>query len=157
MTMMAQRQRPPSAQEAALARASGQLLARYARSQKPLRLHLTDEGPAEPIELPARAVGLLMDILEAMAAGQGILIVPKNSELTTVQAAGVLNVSRPFLIKLLEERKIPHRKMGRHRRMRMEDVMDYKASDDAERENVLDQLVALRRRNRIWVTPNAEP
>ncbi len=141
MTMMAQRQRPPRKQEAAMARASGQLLARYAQSQKPLRLYLADEGLAEPIELPARAVGLLMDILETMAAGQGITIIPENAELTTVQAAEVLNVSRPFLIKLLEVGEIPHRKVGRHRRIRMEDVMDYKASDDAKRENVLDQLV----------------
>ena len=81
-----------------------------------------------------------MDILEAMAAGQGVTIIPENAELTTVQAADVLNVSRPFLIKLLDEQKIPHRKVGKHRRIRMEDVMAYKASIDAQRESVLDQL-----------------
>ena len=83
-----------------------------------------------------------MDILEAMAAGQGVTIIPENAELTTVQAAEVLNVSRPFLIKLLDDQKIPHRKVGKHRRIRMEDVMAYKASIDAEREGVLDQLAA---------------
>lgn len=142
MNMMAHRQLPPSAQEAAMARASGQLLSRYTQSKAPLKLRVTDGDQAEPIELPAGAVTLLMDILEAMAAGQGVTIIPENAELTTVQAAEVLNVSRPFLIKLVDEQKIPHRKVGKHRRIRMEDVMAYKASIDAEREGVLDQLAA---------------
>jgi len=84
---------------------------------------------------------LLMDILEAMATGRGITIIPENAELTTVEAAEVLNVSRPFLIKLLDEGAIPHRKVGTHRRVRMEDVMNYKTKIDAEREAALDQLV----------------
>ncbi len=137
---MAHRQLPPSAQEAAIARASGQLLSRYARSTAPLKLRVIDGEQAEPFELPAGAVALLMGILEAMAAGQGVTIIPETTELTTVQAADVLKISRPFLIKLLDEQKIPHRKVGKHRRIRMEDVMAYKASIDAERESVLDQL-----------------
>jgi len=96
----------------------------------------------QPIQLPAGAVTLLLDILEAMAAGRGIAIIPENAELTTVEGAELLNVSRPFLIKLLDEGAIPHRKVGAHRRIRMEDVMNYKAKIDAEREAVLDQLVA---------------
>ncbi len=142
MNMMAHRQLPPSAQEAEIARASGMLLSRYAQSKAPLELRITNGEQAEPIELPAGAVALLMDILEAMAAGQGVTIIPENAELTTVQAAEVLNVSRPFLIKLLDEQKIPHRKVGKHRRIRMEDMMAYKAAMDAERERVLDQLAA---------------
>ncbi|MFN7648174.1 MAG: excisionase family DNA-binding protein [Acidobacteriota bacterium] len=81
-----------------------------------------------------------MEILEAMAAGRGVTLVPENAELTTVQAADVLNVSRPFLIKLLEENALPHRKVGKHRRIRMEDVMAYKSRIDRDREAVLDQL-----------------
>ncbi len=73
---------------------------------------MIDRGQEAPIELPAVAVDLLLDILGAMAAGQGVTIIPENAELTTVQAAGVLNVSRPFLIKLLEDNAIPHRKVG---------------------------------------------
>jgi len=69
-------------------------------------------------------------------------LIPENAELTTVQAAEILNVSRPFLIKLLEENAIPHRKVGKHRRIRMEDVMTYKARIEREREAVLDQLVS---------------
>lgn len=142
MNMIAHRHLPPTAQDAAIARVSGKLLSRYAQSKDPLKLRVTDAEQAEPIELPAGAVVLLMEILEAMAAGRGVSIIPENAELTTVQAAKVLNVSRPFLIKLLEEEKIPYRKVGKHRRIRMEDVMAYKAAIDQEREAVLDQLAA---------------
>jgi excisionase family DNA binding protein len=100
-----------------------------------------DADQDETIELPARAVALLMDILEAMAAGQGVTIIPENTELTTVQTAEILHVSRPFLIKLLEQGAIPYRKVGKHRRIRMEDVMRYKQAIDQDREAVLDQLV----------------
>lgn len=58
-----------------------------------------------------------------------------------MQAAEILNVSRPFLIRLLEDSAIPHRKVGKHRRIRIEDVMAYKAKIDSDREAVLDQLV----------------
>ena len=142
MNMISHRAFAPSPQDAAIARVSGQALSRYARLQAPLKIRVTDAEQAEPIELPVGAVALLMDILEAMAAGRGVRLIPENAELTTVQAAEVLNVSRPFLIKLLEEDKIPHRKVGKHRRIRMEDVMAYKEAIDAERESVLDQLTA---------------
>jgi hypothetical protein len=96
------RQSPPTAQDASLARISGQQLSRYARRKKPLSLHVREAGKDQAIELPAGAVALLMDILETMAAGRGVTLIPENAELTTVQAASILNVSRPFLIKLLE-------------------------------------------------------
>lgn len=142
MTALAHRQPPPSVQEAALARSSGQSLARLIRKNRPLKLKVTDADQEQPIELPPGAALLLMDILEAMAAGRGITLIPESAELTTVQAADVLNVSRPFLIKLLEEKALPCRKVGAHRRIRMEDVMAYKARIDADREAILDQLVA---------------
>jgi excisionase family DNA binding protein len=136
MVAVAHRQPPPTAQEAALARVSGQHLSRFAGRNSPLTLQVEEE----PLELPAAAVALLMDILEAMAAGRGVMIIPENAELTTVQAAEVLNVSRPFLIKLLKENAIPFRKVGKHRRVRMEDVMAYKERIDHEREAILDHL-----------------
>ena len=134
------RQLAPTALEAALARDSGRRLSPYARRGKSLSVRVLEAGQDQPLELPAGAVALLMDILEAMAAGQGISLIPENAELTTVQAADALNVSRPYLIKLLEKNAIPHRKVGKHRRIRMEDVMAYKAGIDREREAVLDQL-----------------
>src|SRR5437763_16994989 len=124
------RQLPPTAQDAALARISGQSLSRYARRKKPLSMHVGEAGKEQTIELPAGAVALLMDILEAMAAGRGVTIIPENAELSTFEAASVLNVSRPFLIRLLDRGALPHRKLGRHRRIRMEDVMEYKPRID---------------------------
>lgn len=139
---MTYRQLPPSERESRLAHTSKQLLSRYGRKDQPLTLRVVDAEQDQPIELPAGAVALLMDILGAMASGQGITLIPENAELTTVQAADILNVSRPFLIKLLEDGQIPYRKVGKHRRIRMEDVINYKQAIDRERESVLDQLVA---------------
>jgi len=136
------RESAPTAQDATLARVSGQQLSRYARPKRSLSLRVTEADQEQPIELPAGAVSLLMDILEAMAAGRGVTIIPENAELTTVQAASLLNVSRPFLIKLLAEGALPHRKVGKHRRILIDDVMAYKGRIDAEREAVLDQLTA---------------
>jgi excisionase family DNA binding protein len=140
--MAAYRQPPPTTRESTIARTSRQRLSRYAQENQPLRLRVIDAEQDEPIELPAGAVAMLLDILDAMAAGQGITLIPENVELTTVQSAEILNVSRPFFIKLLEEGKIPYRKVGKHRRIRMEDVMNYKLAIDQEREAVLDQLAA---------------
>ena len=140
MYTLAHRQLAPSPQDAAIARSSGQILSHYAGMTRSLKLRVREGGQDQPIELPAGAVDLLMHLLEAMAAGQGVTLIPEGAELTTVQAADVLNVSRPFLIKLLDQKAIPHRKVGRHRRVRMEDVMAYKDAIDRERERVLEQL-----------------
>ena len=132
--------RPPSARDSVLARESAQLISRLASPDHDLKLTVKEEGQDETLVLPAGAVALLMDILENMAAGRGITLIPQNAELTTVQAAAILNVSRPFLIKLLDEKAIPHHKTGKHRRIRIEDVMAYKVKVDQDREAVLDRL-----------------
>jgi excisionase family DNA binding protein len=149
MAVLARSHRAPTAQEASLARVSGQRLSSYARRQKPLSLRVTESAQEQPIELPAGAVALLMDVLEAMAAGRGVTIIPENTELTTVEAARILNVSRPYLIKLLEERIIPHRLVGKHRRILIDDVIAYKQRIDTERENVLAQLTAEAQENEM--------
>lgn len=140
MALISQRQMPPTPQDAALARTFGQVLAPYAKTDRPVKVRIAEDHDVQALELPAGAVTLLMDVLEAMAAGRGVTLIPENAELTTVQAADILNVSRPYLIKLLEENKIPHRKVGKHRRILMEDLMAYKARDDQERQAVLDEL-----------------
>ena len=142
MNAITHRQFSSIAEDAAMARDSRQVLSRHLDGLKPLKLSIIGNNQAETIILPTSVGALLMDILEAIAVGKGIAVIPKNTELTTVQAADVLNVSRPFLIKLLEEKKIPYRMVGKHRRIRMEDVMAYKGAIDQEREVVLDQLIA---------------
>lgn len=130
---------PPSKADMELARASGQPLVQTGRS---LTVHVPDAGHEETIELPASAVKLLVEILEAMASGRAVTIMPQNAEVTTQQAADFLNVSRPFLIQLLDGKKIPFRMVGTHRRILFEDIRHYKEAIDAKRRKVLDELAA---------------
>ena len=133
---------PPSKQDIELARASGQRLAPLARRGGPLTVRVRDAEHEQTLDLPAGAVKLLMAILEDMAAGRAVTLVPQNAELTTQEAADFLNVSRPFLIQLLEQKKLPFRLVGTHRRVRFEDVLRYKEDIDSKRRKVLDELTA---------------
>jgi excisionase family DNA binding protein len=85
----------------------------------------------------------LIDVLEQMAQGSAVTLMPIRTELTTVQAAEVLNVSRPYLIKLLEEGKIPYHQVGTHRRIRAEEVLAFKRKKMANRRQTLDELAKL--------------
>ncbi len=142
MLYFAQRLPPPSPQDMALANASMRVLLRHTKDEQTLKFRPLDNEQDEIVELPPGAVALLKDILRAMALGQAITLIPEHAELTTVQAANVLNVSRPFLIKLLEAGAVPYHKVGKHRRVRMEDVMSYKRRIDEARAKILDELVA---------------
>lgn len=93
-------------------------------------------------EIPETAVQLLQDILVEMARGNPVSVIPARAELTTQQAADFLSVSRPFLVNLLEENKIPYRKVGTHRRVRFEDLAEYKRMIDESRRAALDELSA---------------
>jgi excisionase family DNA binding protein len=84
-----------------------------------------------------------------MAEGHAITVVPIPGELTTQQAAELLNVSRPFLIRLIEERRIPHRKVGTHRRIRVDDLVEYQRRIDSDRLKVLEELTAEAQRLRM--------
>ncbi|MCC6949136.1 MAG: excisionase family DNA-binding protein [Bradyrhizobiaceae bacterium] len=97
---------------------------------------------AGSIELPAGAGRLLQVILEDMASGRAVTIVPQHAELTTQQAADFLNLSRPFVVQLLEQKKPPFRMVGTRRRFRFDDALRYKKNIDAERRKVIDQLAA---------------
>ena len=140
MNTLVHRQNRPSPQDAAIARITHETLSSYSSTDQPLKLRVKGGDQEQAIDLPAGAVGLLVHALEAMAEGRGFTLIPETTEVTTIQAADILNVSRPFLVKLLEQNAIPHRKVGKHRRIRVEDVLAYKNSIDRERDQVLEQL-----------------
>lgn len=99
--------------------------------------------PDDALSLPRGAVELLARVLAHMAAGQAVSVVPAHAELTTQQAADLLNVSRPYLIGLLDAGEIEHRKVGKHRRVRVDSLLDYKRKDDHQRREVADELAEL--------------
>ncbi|MCY4538149.1 MAG: excisionase family DNA-binding protein [Chloroflexi bacterium] len=133
---------PPTEKAASQARESYEKLVRFVEPKRPLTFVVSDAEHKESIQLPAEVVELLKKVLEAMVAGHGVTLIPLHAELTTMEAADILNVSRPYLIKLLEADEIPYRRVGRHRRVRMEDVLTYKKNIDSAREAILDQMVA---------------
>ena len=120
------------------------VLASQANEEGAVELELTDAaGQRTPITLAPALSASLLEVLRLVADGRGFTLVPLEAELTTKQAADHLNVSRPFLIKLLEEGRIPHHKVGRHRRVRAEDLFAYRARRDAERGRALEELARL--------------
>ncbi|MGB7340740.1 MAG: helix-turn-helix domain-containing protein [Phototrophicaceae bacterium] len=133
---------PPTPEETQIARQAKQILGQHLVTHQSLKLRLMNVDDEATIEMPSGAVTLLMDILDAMSRGQNITLISENSDLTTVQAADILRVSRPYLIKLLENGDIPHYMVGTHRRILLEDVLQYKQAIDQEREHILDDLVA---------------
>ncbi len=101
-------------------------------------------GPnGEEIELPESLFQLLKQVVHDMSQGRAVMLVSRNQMLTTQQAADILNVSRPFLVKLLEENRIPFTKTGKHRRINFEDLIVYKHKRDAQRRRALAELTRL--------------
>jgi excisionase family DNA binding protein len=94
-------------------------------------------------DLPESLFLLLEQITQVLARGDAITVVPVGKELTTQQAADILNVSRQYLVRLLDEARIAHRKIGTHRRVRIEDLLAYKHQRDQERLTALDDLSQL--------------
>jgi excisionase family DNA binding protein len=95
------------------------------------------------IDIPEPLHQVLHHVVQAFVKGRIISIIPENCEMTTQQAADFLNVSRPYLIKLLEQGEIPHIKVGTHRRVPFQDLMKYKEQRDSKRRQALQELIEM--------------
>jgi excisionase family DNA binding protein len=124
---------------AALPRIRAYLHSHHDESDVRVRVEENDDV----LVLPRAAVDLFAQILAYMAAGHGVSVVPADAELTTQQAADLLNVSRPYLIGLLEAGSIEYRKVGKHRRIKAASLVEYMRNDDQRRRGAADELSAL--------------
>lgn len=132
----------PSADDRQIANQLRQMLA--AQKSGAAVLKVSDPGMQKPVEItltPAMS-DILLELLRHIGRGDAVTLVPIQEVLTTQQAADLLNVSRPYLIKLLDQGEIKHSLVGRHRRIRAQDVFDYKAKRDAIRSDALGRLMA---------------
>lgn len=134
----------PSSKTAEEAQNALRALGRLGRKKgsRTLRVHPEGEGPEISVTVPRVAFELFLEILAQMANGNAVTILPVHAELTTQQAADMLNVSRPFLISLLDQGAIPYRMVGTHRRIRAADLLDYQRKDEPQRQAALDELTA---------------
>jgi excisionase family DNA binding protein len=133
----------PDAHEVELAARSRQALQLLAEATGDLTLTISGAEGATEVPIPASAVRLLFAALSQMACGNGISLLPLEAELRTQEAANLLNVSRPYLVGLLERKEIPFRLVGNQRRVKLRDLLAYKARSDADRQEALAELAQL--------------
>lgn len=120
------------------------VLASQATDERDQTLTVTSEvGETTQVILTPGLSKLLMELLRFIGKGDAVTLVPVGQMLTTQQAADILNVSRPFLISLIDKGEIPHVLTGRHRRIKAEDLFDYKRLRDERREAALCDLAEL--------------
>jgi excisionase family DNA binding protein len=95
------------------------------------------------LPLPDEVAEVLLGIVNVLAEGQAVTVAPQHTTLTTQQAAAMLGVSRPTFVKLLEAGALPYSQPGRHRRVRLSDVLAFRSRIEREREQALDELASL--------------
>lgn len=139
----------PSPQDIEQAKDSSRTLSKYANAERVQLAIKGSNGETDQLILPGHVLQILLDVLAEMAKGNAISLVPMNQELSTQEAASLLNVSRPFLVGLLEKNEIPFRKVGAHRRVYLNDVLAYKKRVDQQRHQALDQLAALSQQDKM--------
>ncbi len=134
----------PSDQDALLAREASLAIETQHADMGSLRLQLGNAGKeVTTVRLPAAAAKLLLQLLTELGKGRAVSVAPTDVEITTQQAADLLNVSRPYLVGLVEKGELPVRKVGNQRRLPLADVLEYKARNRANRLEALRELTAL--------------
>lgn len=132
----------PVEREMAAAVAGQRTLAAYLSTRlETQRIQIFDEkNQAHQVELPTSALRLLVDVLSELAEGNAVKVVPIHAELTTQEAADLLNVSRPHVVKLLEDGAVPFHRTGKHRRVRFADLMGFKTAQDRASAQAMGEL-----------------
>jgi excisionase family DNA binding protein len=134
----------PSDQDAVRAGEVRRALEQYHAGDRDLRVQIAAAGrEVTTIDLPPLVAHLLMDILKETAAGHAVTLIPFEAEITTQQAAELLNVSRPYVVGMIEKGTLPARMVGNQRRLPLKDVLAYKAENRAKRLQTLEELAAL--------------
>lgn len=133
----------PDKQERKLAQNSYTSLISAIDRLKTDRAEIEIEETGAKIVLPVKALNLLSEILKAMSEGKPVSIVPIATEVTTQMAAELLGCSRPYLVKLLEEGKIEYTKVGKHRRIKYEDIVHYQQKmKEEQKQHLIDMMAA---------------
>lgn len=133
----------PTPTDTRVAQRSSKILAKLRPSAKTtVELRVKRGKIEETVTIPASAFVLLTRILSEMSQGKAITLIPNETELTTQQAAELLNVSRPYLVSELESGSLPFRKVGKHRRILFKDLLAYKLRVDRDRRRILKELTA---------------
>jgi excisionase family DNA binding protein len=138
----------PSPGDSALAQREASRMLEVTRNMKSKSIELLlgqfqiEKKPLE-LNIPVAAMQMLIEIMQQMAQGKPVSIIPSNAELTTQQAADFLSVSRPYFVKLLEEGKMPFKKVGTRRRVLFKDLIEFRTLDLERRNKVADELVGL--------------
>jgi excisionase family DNA binding protein len=139
----ARRVLPPkmTAQEVEMARAAQRCIMEALDHSRAALITLTTTGSTQPsVELPPAALKQIGQLLGALSEGRSVTLVPANQEFSTVEAANFLNVSRPFVIKEIEADRLPHRKVGTHRRVAFDDLATYAREMRKRQEGALERM-----------------
>ncbi|MCL5975388.1 MAG: helix-turn-helix domain-containing protein [Gammaproteobacteria bacterium] len=139
----------PTAAEVEAAKASSRMLSKYAAADDVQISLCGRNGKADQLVLPDQALQILLEVLSEMSKGNAISLIPHHHEISTQEAANLLNVSRPYLVQLLEKGELPFRLVGTHRCVRLTNLMEYKANIDKQRSRALDELAALSQESNI--------
>ena len=133
----------PTDQEVETAEQSSRILAKYADADRVQLSIKIDQQTTDDLILSGQQMQLLLNILTEISQGNAVSVIPVQAQLSTQEAADLLNVSRPYLINLLEQGDIPFHKVGTHRRVFAKDVLAYKQDIDAKRDEALTELTRL--------------
>lgn len=133
----------PTEDEVTQARDAGRQLARLLPDDAGSLRLVTDDNRHEMIAIPPGALRLFVDVLTQLGQGRAVTLLPQRAELTTQEAADYLNVSRPYVVGLIEQNKLPARKVGTRRRIAFEDLVRFERQDRAKRRTALDELARI--------------